>query len=130
MATAVVVLTLAHVDQSDQDRGDDGVSDQHDAVVGRVAVLERGFHDELPGRGERAGLLEDLRDLRRTRVRLRRLAHGLRLFCRRRRFGLPGLLRLRVAHAVRQRRHQDRNGGAARARAGQPFLVQGGLQLR
>src|SRR3546814_3569799 len=38
-------LDLAHVDQADQDRRDDGVADQRDAVAGRVAQLQRRFQD-------------------------------------------------------------------------------------
>ena len=143
-------LHLAHVDQADQDGRDDGVTHQGDAVVGRVAVLQgRLQHQFVLGR-QHAGLVEDLRHFRRTRVAFGRLPHALRRLravrLLRRRTGLRDgsgrrwrrgtdhdvgrLGRRRVAEGRRlvQRRHDDRRRRAACARIGQDFLVQRILQ--
>ena len=56
-----VAFDLTHVDQTDEQRRDDGVAHQGHAVAGRIAVLHRWFQHKTPTGGEDARLVEQLR---------------------------------------------------------------------
>jgi len=95
-------LHLAHVDQADQDRRNDGVAHQGHAVRRGITELVRGFDDQLAGRRQHAGLVENRRHFGRARVALRRLADGLRVF------------RARSGHRIgRHRQGRGRTAGRA-----------------
>ena len=72
-----VALDLAHVDHADQDRRDDRVADQRDAVARRIRVLQRRLEHALAFGRQHAGLLEDLRDHRRAALGFGRLPDRL-----------------------------------------------------
>ena len=77
-----IALDLAHVDQADQQGGDDRVADQRHPVARRVAELQRRLQHILAFLGQHAGLLEQRRNLRRPAVPRGRLADRLLRRCR------------------------------------------------